>query len=65
VEKDRLRRKEKVYERIGRAKQKYPTIWKYYDIDAGLEDKEKDVLSLNWHKKERQREHSGEALQPF
>jgi len=65
VKKDRLKRKEKVYERIGRAKQKYPTIWKYYDIDAGLEDKEKDVLSLNWHKKERQREHSGEALQPI
>ena len=56
VKKGRLKRKEKVYERIGRAKQKYPTIWKYYDMDVGLDDKEKDVLSLDWHKKEVQRE---------
>ena len=56
VKKGRLKRKEKVYERIGRAKQKYPTIWRYYAIDVGLDDKEKDVLSLNWHKKARERE---------
>lgn len=56
VKNGRLKRKEKVYERIGRAKQKYPTIWKYYDIDVDLDDKAKDVLSLNWHKKEIQRE---------
>jgi transposase len=56
VKNGRLKRKEKVYERIGRAKQKYPTIWKYYDIDVGLDDKAKDVLCLNWHKKEAQRE---------
>jgi len=56
VKKGRLKRKEKVYERIGRAKHKYPTIWKYYDIDVGLDDKAKDVRTLNWHKKEIQRE---------
>jgi len=56
VKNGRLKRKEKVCERIGRAKQKYPTIWKYYDIDVDLDDQAKDVLCLNWHKKEIQRE---------
>lgn len=56
VKNGRLKRKEKVYERIGRAKQKYPTIWKYYDINVDLDDHAKDVRTLNWHKKEIQRE---------
>jgi len=52
----RLKRKDKVYERIGRAKQKYPTIWKYYTMDVQLDEKGKDVIALNWEKKEIQRE---------
>ena len=52
----RLKRKDKVYERIGRAKKKDPTIGKYYTMDVQLDEKGKDVIALNWEKKEIQRE---------
>src|SRR6056297_2304517 len=51
INNSRLKRKDKVWERIGRAKQKYPTIWKYYEIDVRLDEKEKDVVALSWQKK--------------
>ena len=50
----RLKRKDKVWERIGRAKQKYPTVWRYYEIKLRLDEKEQDVVAFSWQKKEAQ-----------
>jgi transposase len=38
----------KVYERIGRAKQKYPSVHHYYDIELTVNDKTKHVSDMHW-----------------
>ncbi len=40
----------KVYERIGRAKQKYPSVHHYYDIEVTVNDKTKHVSDMHWKK---------------
>lgn len=63
-----VKREDKVYERIGRIKQKYPSIQRYYDIEIGLaepseikkkkkaahpaQEKMRTVATLNWSIKE-------------
>jgi len=40
LEKSGVKKQEKVWERIGRLKTKYPSIHKYYHIDTEANDKE-------------------------
>jgi len=40
----------KVWERIGRLKQKYPTAHKYYDLEA-IENEDKSISRIKWTKK--------------
>ena len=42
---------EKVWERIGRLKQKYPTAHKHYELEV-IEDSNKKVSDIKWTKKE-------------
>lgn len=41
----------KVSERIGRLKERYPSIAHHYDIQLELDESEKKVLALSWEKK--------------
>lgn len=47
-----LKRVDKVWENIGRAKQKYPTIWKYYYIVVNTDTSNKNAVSCTWNKRE-------------
>ena len=42
----------KVSERIGRLKERYPSIAYHYDIELQLDESEKKVLALGWEKKQ-------------
>ncbi|MBT9155108.1 MAG: hypothetical protein DDT37_00073 [Firmicutes bacterium] len=50
VAKGSLKRKEKVWQRVGRIHEKYPSVAKYYTITA--KEDGNDVLSLEWSLKE-------------
>lgn len=41
----------KVYERVGRIKERYPSIASHYLIEIGLDESEKKVTAVNWAKK--------------
>lgn len=41
----------KVYERVGRLKERYPSIVGHYGIEIGLDETEKKVTAVNWAKK--------------
>lgn len=41
---------EKVWERIGRAKEKYPSVHQYYKIEVSVDQTEKKATALNWEK---------------
>ena len=43
---------EKVYERIGRAKEKYPSVHHYYNIDVSIDQATQQVTHLQWEKDE-------------
>jgi transposase len=45
---------DKVYERIGRAKERYPSVQYYYNIEVELSQDNQTVVSLQWSKKEKQ-----------
>ncbi|OLN32071.1 hypothetical protein [Desulfosporosinus metallidurans] len=40
----------KVAERVGRIKERYPSMSQYYDISLELNEKQKKVVSLSWVK---------------
>lgn len=44
----------KVHERIGRARERYPSVQYYYDLEVGLSDDKQTVTSLRWTKNEQQ-----------
>ena len=48
----------KIGERIGKIKSKYPTIGKYYEIEAKLSDDEKKVTEITWTKKPQREQRS-------
>lgn len=48
----------KVSERIGRIKERYPSIAHYYDINLILDEAKPEVLDINWIKKESREERS-------
>lgn len=45
-----IKKKEKVWERIGRVKQKYPSINKHYDIDV-IADEQGKAIEIKWKQK--------------
>jgi len=45
-----IKKQQKVWERIGRLKTKYPSIHKYYDIDTKANDKGK-ITNITWKQK--------------
>ena len=47
-----VKRADKVHERIGRAKQKYPSIHQYYDITVSVDEKTKLATDIRWHKED-------------
>jgi hypothetical protein len=53
---------DKVHERIGRAKQKYPSIAGSYTIDIGLDIEGKNATSLNWSKDQKKETRKQQAL---
>jgi transposase len=44
----------KVHERIGRARERYPSVQYYYDIDVTLSQDNRTATALNWSKNEQQ-----------
>lgn len=47
-----IKKADKVYERIGRAKQKYPSIQQYYTITVSINEQTKLATDIKWHKDE-------------
>lgn len=47
-----IKKAEKVYERIGRAKQKYPPIQQCYTITVSIDEQTKLATDIKWHKDE-------------
>jgi transposase len=47
-----IKKTAKVHERIGRAKQRYPSVQYYYDIDVTLSQDNLTVTAINWSKNE-------------
>lgn len=45
-----IKNADKVNERIGRAKQKYPSVHRYYHINIVCEKDNQQVTDINWHK---------------
>jgi len=52
LKKGGVKRQDKVYERIGRLKQKYPSIHRYFDIEVILKDEPQTQKQKNQDKKE-------------
>jgi len=48
----------KVSERIGRIRERYPSITHYYDINLILDEAKPEVLDINWIKKASREERS-------
>ena len=57
-----VKHSEKVHERIGRAKQKYPSAHQYYDIAVKVDEKTNQATELNWQKNELKHDHVNEYL---
>lgn len=47
-----VKKENKVFERIGRAKQKYPSVQQYYNITVLVDEKTKLVTDISWQKDE-------------
>jgi len=54
--KGNIKRKEKVWERIGRIRERYPAIAKHYEIQVPVDTQERDAIDINWLKKETRNE---------
>lgn len=53
---------DKVHQRIGRAKQKYPSVHNRYDITTTHDEKRQTVIGLEWEKNERKDQAKTEEL---
>jgi hypothetical protein len=47
-----IKKANKVYERIGRAKEKYPSVHQYYTITVNVDEQTKQATGIEWHKDE-------------
>ncbi len=51
-----VKKADKVWERIGRAKEKYPSVHHYYDIKVSVDDTKGIATDLSWEKQETRRQ---------
>lgn len=56
INKGNIKEPGKVFERVGRVKQKYSSMAKYYDVAVTEDEKTKKVIDLTWSKKEIRKE---------
>jgi hypothetical protein len=52
IKKSGVKREDKVHQRIGRLKQKYPSIQKHYRIETLVSEKTKEVTQITWQLKD-------------
>jgi hypothetical protein len=45
-----IKQADKVHQRIGRAKERYPSVQQYYIIDVSVDEKTKTVTEITWKK---------------
>ncbi len=45
-----IRRLDKVHQRIGRAKERYPSVARYYNIDVTSDEKTNNATEISWQK---------------
>ena len=57
-----IKKVNKVYERIGRAKEKYPSIHQYYTITVSVDEQTKLATGIEWHKDEKKHNAREEGL---
>jgi transposase len=57
-----IRQTEKVQQRIGRAKQKYPSVQHYYNIAVRTDEQTKNVIAINWEKDDKRHEAKQNSL---
>jgi transposase len=56
------RRLDKVHQRIGRAKEKYPSVGQYYNIEVTADEKTNRAIEINWQKDKTKYEDKVEGL---
>ena len=49
-----IKKADKVYERIGRARERYPSVQYYYDINVTLSEDHRRATAVSWSKNEQQ-----------
>jgi transposase len=57
-----IKKANKVYERIGRAKEKYPSVHQYYTITVNVDEQTKQATGIQWHKDEQKHNAREEGL---
>ncbi|MEX2568018.1 MAG: hypothetical protein WD431_18870 [Cyclobacteriaceae bacterium] len=57
-----VKKADKVHRRIGRAKQKYPSVQQYYDITVGSDAKTGLATEINWEKDGNKHREKNESL---
>ena len=56
------KKSDKVHQRIGRAKEKYPSVQQYYTIETTEDEKTKSVTEITWKKDEAKHDDKTESL---
>lgn len=57
-----VKKSDKVHQRIGRAKEKYPSVQQYYTIEVMEDEKTKTVTEITWKKDEAKHDDKTESL---
>ena len=57
-----VKRADKVQQRIGRAKERYPSVQQYYIIDVSVDEKTKIVTGITWKKDENKLQDKSDSL---
>ena len=57
-----VKKPDKVHQRIGRAKEKYPSVQQYYTIEVAEDEKTKTVTGITWRKDENKHDDKTESL---
>ncbi len=57
-----VKQADKVHQRIGRAKERYPSVQQYYKIEVSADEKTKVVTEITWEKDEARNADKSESL---
>jgi len=57
-----IKQADKVHQRIGRAKQKYPSVQYYYNIDVAVDEQTQNVISIKWQRDDQKLEEKQNGL---